>query len=38
MRPPKLFNTVVTWLLRSPLHAMMSDSLMLITYSSGQKR
>ena len=36
MRWQKLYNPVVSWLLRSPLHGLMSSSTMLITYT-GRK-
>lgn len=32
MRWQKLHNPIVSWLLRSPLHALLSDSTMLITF------
>jgi deazaflavin-dependent oxidoreductase (nitroreductase family) len=36
MRWQKLYNPIVIWLLRSPLHGLMSGSTMLITFS-GRK-
>ncbi len=36
MRWQKLYNPIVSWLLRSPLHGLMSSSTMLITFS-GRK-
>lgn len=36
MRWQKLYNPIVSWLLRSPLHALMSNSTMLITFA-GRK-
>lgn len=36
MRIQKLYNPLVSWLLRSPLHGVMSKSTMLVTFT-GQK-
>ena len=36
MRWQKVYNTIVSWLLRSPLHALLSDSTMLIPFA-GRK-
>jgi deazaflavin-dependent oxidoreductase (nitroreductase family) len=36
MRPQKLYNPLVVWLLRSPLHGVMSKSTMLLTFT-GRK-
>ena len=36
MRWQKLYNPVVNWLLRSPLHALLSKCTMLITFA-GRK-
>jgi deazaflavin-dependent oxidoreductase (nitroreductase family) len=33
MRWQKLYNPIVSWLLRSPLHGLMSNSTMLITFA-----
>ena len=36
MRWQKLYNPIVSWMLRSPLHGLMSNSTMLITFA-GRK-
>jgi deazaflavin-dependent oxidoreductase (nitroreductase family) len=36
MKPPKLANDIVTFLLRSPLHGLISNQLLLLTYT-GRK-
>jgi len=36
MRWQKLYNPIVNWLLRSPLHVLLSNSIMLITFA-GRK-